>query len=265
MLLLPVLFLAVLQGLTEFLPISSAGHLILAPHLFGWEDQGLTFDVAVHVGTLVAVMLYFRRELAAMTSGWFGAVLHGRHTPDSRLAWGVLWGTVPVGLAGLAFAGVVASELRSPLVIAWAGIGFGLVIWAADILGRRNRDEYMLTWKDVLVVGVAQAIALIPGTSRSGITIAAGLAMGLTRQGAARFSFLLSIPVLILAGGYETRLLLLDPERVQWGYTLLATAVSGVVAYTTIHFFLALIERIGLAPFVIYRIGLGLVLLWVFL
>jgi len=265
MLLLPVLFLAVLQGLTEFLPISSAAHLILVPHVFGWEDQGLTFDVAVHAGTLVAVMAYFRRELTAMTTGWVASVVRGEHSRDSRLAWAVLWGTVPVGLAGLAFAGIVATELRSPLVIAYATIGFGILIWLADALGKRARDEYTLTWRDILVVGVAQALALIPGTSRSGITIAAGLAMGLTRSGAARFSFLLSVPALALAGGYESWLLVMDPERVNWGPTILATVVAGVVAYSTIHVFLRLVERIGLAPFVIYRIILGLVLLWVFL
>jgi undecaprenyl-diphosphatase len=259
-----VLFLAVLQGLTEFLPISSAAHLILVPHVFGWEDQGLAFDVAVHVGSLVAVIGYFQRELMAMARGWWNSVFHGRHTRDSRLAWAVLFGTIPVALAGLAFAGVIATMLRTPLVIAVATIGFGVVILVADLWGPKQRDEYALTWKDVLVVGIAQALALIPGTSRSGITIAAGLAMGLNREAAARFSFLLSIPVLALAGAYEARGLLLASEAVQWNYLLLATAVSGVVAYSTIHFFLTLVERVGLAPFVIYRLILGAVLLWMF-
>jgi undecaprenyl-diphosphatase len=265
MTLFPVVFLAVLQGLTEFLPISSAAHLILVPRVVGWEDQGLAFDVAVHVGTLAAVVLYFRHELLAMAQGWWVSVFRGRHTPDSRLAWAVLFGTIPVGLAGLAFAGVIATTLRSPLVIAFATIGFGVVILAADLWGRRSRDEHALTWKDVLVVGVAQAVALIPGTSRSGITIAAGLAMGLTRQGAARFSFLLSIPVLVLAGAFEARGLMAGDGIVLWHYLLLAAAISGIVAYSTIHFFLALVERIGLAPFVLYRLALGIVLLWVFL
>jgi undecaprenyl-diphosphatase len=265
MALAPVLFLAVLQGLTEFLPISSSAHLILVPHVFGWEDQGLSFDVAVHVGSLVAVIIYFRHQLTMMARGWLASVFRGQHTPDSRLAWAVVWGTVPVGLAGIAFAGMIATTLRSPLVIAAATIVFGLVILAADLWSRRQRDEYALTWTDVLVVGLAQAVALIPGTSRSGITIAAGLAMGLTREGAARFSFLLSIPVLLLAGVFEARALIMGPQVVEWGHTLLATAVSGVVAYSTIHFFLKLVERIGLAPFVVYRLILGAVLLWVFL
>jgi undecaprenyl-diphosphatase len=263
--LVPVLFLAVLQGLTEFLPISSSAHLILVPHVFGWEDQGLSFDVAVHVGSLVAVIIYFRHQLAQMARGWLASVFRGQHTPDSRLAWAVVWGTVPVGVAGILFAGVIATTLRSPLVIAAATIVFGLVILAADLWSRRQRDEYALTWRDVLVVGVAQAVALIPGTSRSGITIAAGLAVGLSREGAARFSFLLSIPVLLLAGAFEARTLIMTPQTVEWGYTLLATAVSGVVAYSTIHYFLKLVERIGLAPFVVYRLILGAVLLWVFL
>ena len=198
------LILALVQGLTEFLPISSDAHLILLPRLLEWADQGLAFDVALHLGTLSAVIIYFRHELTQMTRDWIQSLVTRRHTPDSRLAWGVLLGTIPVGLCGLMFKDIVETTLRTPLVIAIATIVFGLLLWWADRHGNRRRDEYSITFKDILVIGIAQAIALIPGTSRSGITITAGLMLGLTRPGAARFSFLLSIPVIILAGLLET-------------------------------------------------------------
>lgn len=256
--------LALVQGLTEFLPISSSAHLILLPKIAGWEDQGLAFDVAVHVGTLAAVVWYFRHELIPMGRDWFGS-LRGRHSPDSRLAWAVLLGTVPVGIAGLAFNDLIELHLRSPLVIAVTTIGFGLLLWWSDLVGRRERDEHAITWRDVLVVGVAQAIALIPGTSRSGITITAALFMGLDRVGAARFSFLLSIPVIVLAGGLETMKLIRSNETVEWGALALGVVISALSAYLCIRLFIALLQRVGMAPFVIYRLVLGAVLLMIFL
>ena len=171
---LQIVILALVQGLTEFLPISSSAHLILVPILTDWPDQGLAFDVAVHAGTLTAVVAYFRRELARMLVEWLVS-FRGRLTPDARLAWAVLIGTIPVGLAGLLFKDVIETQFRSPMVIAAATIVFGALLWVADISGRRNRDEYALSLLDVLVIGLAQALALIPGTSRSGITITAGL------------------------------------------------------------------------------------------
>lgn len=256
--------LALVQGLTEFLPISSSAHLILLPRLAGWSDQGLAFDVAVHVGTLSAVLWYFRRELLPMAQDWLGS-LRGRHTPDSRIAWAVLFGTIPVGMAGLLFNDLIESHLRSPLVIAATTIGFGVLLWWADWAGRRERDEHAITWRDVLVVGVAQAIALIPGTSRSGITMTAALFMGLDRVGAARFSFLLSIPVIVLAGGLETLKLIRTSEAVAWGDLILGAVISALSAYLCIRLFIALLQRIGMAPFAIYRLLLGAVLLVLFL
>ena len=183
---LHAILLALLQGFTEFLPVSSSAHLILLPRLLGWEDQGLAFDVAVHVGTLTAVVLYFRRELKPMAQDWFQSLLTRQNTANSRLAWAVLWGTVPAGLAGLILKGYIEVNLRSELVIAAATIGFGLLLWLADSKGRGRRDEYSLRISDILIIGVAQAVALIPGTSRSGITMTAGLMLGLSRQSAAR-------------------------------------------------------------------------------
>ena len=264
MTLLQIIVLAVVQGLTEFLPISSSAHLILVPVLSHWQDQGLAFDVAVHVGTLSAVMWYFRIEIVNMFIDWLDSLVQRRLVGESRLAWAVLWGTVPLGLAGLLFSDLVDTVLRSPLVIAWATIGFGLLLWWADVKAQHRRDEHSLTWRDVLVIGLAQALALIPGTSRSGITMTAALMLGLTRTAAARFSFLLSIPAILMAGGYKGVQLLEQSAPVDWLALVLGVVLSGVMAYLCIHFFLKLLERMGMLPFVIYRLVLGVVLLVVF-
>ncbi len=258
-----IIVLALVQGLTEFLPISSSAHLILVPVLTHWPDQGLAFDVAVHVGTLSAVVLYFRREIGCMFVDWF-ASLGGRQTADSRLAWAVLVGTIPVGITGLLFKDLIAEYLRSPLVIASTTIVFGVLLAVADRTGKRWQDEYALSWRQVMLIGCAQAIALIPGTSRSGITITAALLLGLKPQAAARFSFLLSIPVIVLAGGMET-LDYLQVATVSDVNDLVAGAViSALSAYVCIHFFLKLLERTGMMPFVIYRLVLGVVLFGMF-
>ncbi|NOZ11378.1 MAG: undecaprenyl-diphosphate phosphatase [Gammaproteobacteria bacterium] len=263
--LLQTVLLSLIQGLTEFLPISSSAHLILFPKLLGWDDQGLAFDVAVHVGSLSAVLVYFRRDIAPMTTDWFSHVSGGDATQNSRLAWAVILGTIPAGLAGLLLKDLVAGRLRSPLVIAATTILFGLLLWWADAKGKRKRDEHSLTIGDVLMVGCAQAMALIPGTSRSGITMTAGLFLGLTREAAARFSFLLSIPIILLAGGFNTWELLQSAERPDWSAMILGVVVSAISAYLCIHFFLKLIERVSMLPFVIYRLLLGAVLLWLYL
>lgn len=265
MTLIQIIVLAVLQGLTEFLPISSSAHLILFPKLSGWEDQGLAFDVAVHVGTLTAVVWYFRKDLIKMTADWLQSLAQRKKVGDSNLVWAVGFGTVPVGLAGLLFKDVIETSLRSPLVIASTTILFGLLLWWADAMGKRLRSEHSIGWRDIVVIGVAQAIALIPGTSRSGITMTAGLMMGLTRTAAARFSFLLSIPVIILAGGLSTLDLIKGVEAVDWTAMVLGIVISAVSAYLCIHFFLKLLDRIGMLPFVIYRLALGAFLLFLFL
>ena len=261
---LQIIVLALVQGLTEFLPISSSAHLILVPYLTDWPDQGLAFDVAVHVGTLTAVVIYFRKEISKMFFAWL-ASLKGRHSEDSRLAWGVLIGTIPVGLAGLLFKDVISEHLRTPLVIAATTIIFGFLLWYADWSGKRSRDEHSLSWKDIIVIGCAQAIALIPGTSRSGITITAGLMLGLTAPAAARFSFLLSIPVIVLAGGVETLDYLKVASINDMNDLIIGALISAVSAYLCIHYFLMLLERIGMTPFVIYRLLLGIVLLSLYL
>ncbi|SFX40235.1 undecaprenyl-diphosphate phosphatase [Marinospirillum alkaliphilum] len=256
--------LSLLQGLTEFLPISSSAHLILVPVLTSWEDQGLAFDVALHIGSLAAVVLYFRQDLLGMTRSWTRSLVTRRLDEDARLAWAVILGTIPVGLAGLLLKDWIATELRGPLVMAWTLIGFGLLLGYADWQRRGNRSEHQMNWKDVAVIAFAQALALIPGTSRSGITITAALLMGLSREGAARFSFLLSIPVITLAGLLETRGLLQEAQAVDWSAIFWGALLSGVSAYLCIHYFLAFIKRIGMQPFVVYRLLLGGLLLYFF-
>lgn len=261
---LQIIVLALVQGLTEFLPISSSAHLILVPYLTGWPDQGLAFDVAVHVGTLSAVVIYFRKEIKRMSFAWFSS-LKGRHTEDSKLAWAVLIGTIPVGLAGLLFKDVISEHLRTPLVIAMTTILFALLLGYSHCSGKQQRNEYSLSWKDIIVIGCAQAISLIPGTSRSGITITAGLFLGLTAPAAARFSFLLSIPVIVLAGGVEALEYLKVANAGDMSDLVYGALISVFSAYLCIHFFLMLLDKIGMTPFVVYRLLLGILLLMVYL
>lgn len=259
------IILALVQGLTEFLPISSSAHLILMPHLLGWQDQGLAFDVAVHVGTLIAVVFYFRHDISRLFLAWVASCIGRPLTHDARLAWLVVLATLPVMLAGLVLHDYIASNLRSPLVIATTTIVFGLVLLLADRMGCRQRALDTLNRRDALFIGIAQAIALIPGTSRSGITMTAALMLGLTRSDAARFSFLLAVPTILVAGGFETLNLLESPDRVDWGVLLTGIVVATVSAWLCIHFFLKLIDRIGMLPFVIYRLLLGIALLAIYL
>lgn len=264
MTMLQAIVLALVQGITEFLPISSSAHLILMPVLLGWDDQGLAFDVAVHVGTLIAVVGYFWRDLLGIGRGT-AVWMAGRGTSeDSRLGLAVIIGTIPVGLAGMVLGGQIELHLRSPLVIAATTLIFGLALWWADT--RRGRRALSgLTLRDALLIGVAQAIALIPGTSRSGITMTAALALGLTRDAAARFSFLLSVPVILLAGALETLKLLRADVAIDWAAMAVGVLVSAAAAYACIALFLNAISRMGFMPFVVYRLLLGGVLLLIFL
>ena len=261
---LHAVFLALLQGLTEFLPISSSAHLILLPRLLGWVDQGLAFDVAVHLGTLTAVVAYFRHDVKNLLVAWLQSCVTRRFSADAKLAWLVVLGTVPVAVVGLLFHDFIETSLRSPLVIAAATIGFGVLLGFSDWRGAKARTVNSLTVMDAVWIGFAQALALIPGTSRSGITMTAALALGLTRSAAARFSFLMSVPVILMAGSYEALKLIDQAEPVAWGPLLLGTLVAAVSAYLSIHFFMRLIEKVGMLPFVLYRLLLGAFLLLLF-
>ncbi len=259
---LQAIALAVLQGLTEFLPISSSAHLILLPVIVGWDDQGLAFDVAVHVGTLTAVVVYYRKDLLKLISAWFGSLLGKGFNDEAKLAWYVGLGTIPVGLVGISLSDGMQEALRSPLVIAAATIVFALLLWWADKRAKEQRDT--ITLLDAVVVGLCQAIALIPGTSRSGITITAGLLLGLKREYAAKFSFLLSIPVIALAGSLKALELYQSGFDILWGFMFIGAVVSAVVAYLSIAWFLKLLNKISMMPFVWYRLVLGIVLIGVF-
>jgi undecaprenyl-diphosphatase len=257
---LEVIILSIIQGITEFLPISSSAHLILPSAIFGWEDQGIAFDVAVHVGTLLAVMLYFRQDIANLTVGWINS-LGGQHSTDSKLAWWVILATIPAGLAGLLAADLIETFLRSPWVLAITTIVFGLLLWLADATAKQQVSMEQMNWRQALIIGLAQAVALIPGTSRSGITMTAAMLLGLDKVSAARFSFLLSIPIIVLSGGYQASKLLSEPTQYDISGILLGMLLSFISALICIHFFLKIISRMGMLPFVIYRLLLGIGLL----
>ncbi len=258
--------LAIVQGLTEFLPISSSGHLLIPARLFGWPDQGLAFDVAVHVGTLLAVVIYLWRDLAEIATAWLRSIAGGVYSDQARLGWLLLLATAPAGFAGLLLNDLVEQYARSLLVVAATTTGFGLLLWWADSRGSRQLAITSLGWRQALWIGLAQVLALVPGTSRSGITMTAALFCNLTRSAAARFSFLMAVPI-ILASGLLQGLELLQQgiAATDWLILLYATVLAAIVAGLCIHYFLILVERIGFMPFVIYRLLLGGFLLWLML
>jgi len=254
--------LSLVQGLSEFLPISSSAHLILVPKLTDWPDQGLAFDVVVHLGTLSAIVFYYRLIIKTLMADFFYSVVKVKTVGESKLAWGILLGTIPVGLAGLAFKDTIEQTLRSTEVIAYTTLVFGLLlglgVWVNN---KRSLTRKAINWLDVGFIGGMQALALIPGTSRSGITITAGLLIGLSRQVSTQFAFLLSIPVITLSAMLTIFDLYQQPQLVDWPMLILGFLVAAVSAYFTIVFFIKLLDSIGLMPFVVYRLILGVVLL----
>lgn len=263
---LQAIILALIQGVTEFLPVSSSAHLILVPRFLGWPDQGLAFDVAVHLGTLLAVLWYFREELIAIAAAWLGSLLGRNHDAEyARLGWALLLATVPLVVAGPLLAGFVETALRSPLVIAGATALFGVLLWVADRRPDQVSADTRITLRMALIVGLAQVLALIPGTSRSGITMTAGLALGLDRTTAARFSFLLSIPAIAGAAVFELADLAASPAPANWAVLGTGLAVAAVSAWLCIKAFIAFVQRIGMLPFVVYRLVLAAVLVYAFI
>ncbi|WP_028023577.1 undecaprenyl-diphosphate phosphatase [Enterovibrio calviensis] len=250
--------LALIQGLTEFLPVSSSAHLILPSEILGWQDQGLAFDVAVHVGTLLAVVGYFRKEVTQLLGAFFRSIFKGERSSDATLAWMIALATIPACIFGLFMKDIIEIYLRSAWVIAVTCIVFGLLLWWVDNNAKSEIDEYKTTPKSALLIGLSQALAMIPGTSRSGATMTMALYLGYTREAAARFSFLMSIPIIVLAGSYLGLGLVKSDVPVMWAPILVGVAVSFVSAYICIHWFLKLVTTMGMKPFVIYRIALGL-------
>lgn len=257
-----IIILAIIQGITEFLPISSSAHLLLPAELLGWRSQGLAFDVAVHVGSLLAVLIYLRREISDMTIDYFRFGFTKQQTENSRLAWWVIVGTLPIILIGFLLKDWIELNARTALVMAVTTIGFGLLLWYADATAKLTNKMTQMRIGQAVIIGIAQILALIPGTSRSGITMTASLMLGFDRESAARFSFLLSIPAILGAGLLSTLDLLQEADAVDWTALLYGAAFSFVSAYLCIYLFLNWISRIGMLPFVIYRLILGAILLW---
>jgi undecaprenyl-diphosphatase len=260
---LQIVVLAIVQGLTEFLPISSSGHLVLVPYLVEWTDQGLAFDVAVHFGSLLAVVLFFREDIAGLLRGTVQVLGGDTKSPQAYMALAIGLGTIPAAAAGLLFASWIESNLRDPSIIVYTLAGYGILMALADRFAPRNKNITEVRIRDALIIGVAQALALVPGTSRSGVTITAGRLLGFERQDAARFSFLLSAPVILLATVYKGAEMILSDAVVAWGQLALGVVVSAVVAYLSIEFFMRFVTRIGLAPFAIYRLLLAALLLYI--
>lgn len=253
--------LALIQGVTEFLPISSSAHLLLPHHLLGWEDQGLAFDTAVHFGSLMAVLVYFRADIATLIEALVNAAVSGQHSSDSRFGINLLVATVPVLVIGFFGRILVEQELRSLEVIIGATIFFAIVLLVADRIGKRQRSADELDLSGAILIGLSQCLALIPGASRSGVTMTMALMLGFTRAGASRISFLMSIPVISGACLIKMMDLAVSGQTVNWASMLAGTAVAGISAYLCIQLFLGFIERVGFMPFIVYRLVLGIVML----
>jgi len=252
----------IVQGLTEFLPVSSTAHLILLPWVAGWPDPGLSFDVALHLGTLIALLIYFRADWIALISSALGIIRGRPQAPDARMAMQIVIATIPGAIAGALFEHKVEDALRAPQVIALMLIALALVLVVAEWMGRRKKSLDEISWGDAITVGVAQAFAIIPGVSRSGVTITAGLFRGMKRDTAARFSFYLSTP--IIAGAVAKRSL----EILKAGATIeqltpfiVGILASGIVGYLAIAFLMRYLQTRTTYLFVYYRIALGIAVL----
>jgi len=259
------IILGIVQGLTEFLPISSSGHLLLVPWLFNWHfllehpDLNKTFDVALHLGTFISLLIYFWGDIGRLLKAWWLTVVRRRvETSDGRLAWLLLVSTVPAGIVGVAFEDVIVTRLGAPWMIAVLMIVFGLLMWLVDRAARLDRDVDALTWSDALIIGVAQALALAPGVSRSGITMVTGLLLRLDREAAARYSFLMSIPVIGGAAAYKG----LDVAAHGLPAGTAAPFITGIASaalsgLAAIWFLLAYLRRHDFSLFVLYRLAVG--------
>lgn len=256
--------LGIVQGLTEFLPISSTGHLRIVPALVGWEDPGAYFTAVIQIGTVLAVVIYFWKDLVSITTTWLRSLRRPelRGELDARMGWYVIVATIPISILGLAFSSQIESGARNLYLIGSALIVLGLILGAADRFGRRVREFASVRMPDAIAIGFAQALALIPGVSRSGSTITMGLFLGMTREVAARFSFLLSVPAIVLSGGYGLlEILTSDEETVGTGPIIIATAFAFVSGYAAIAFLLRWLTSHTTGIFVVYRIALGILVI----
>jgi undecaprenyl-diphosphatase len=258
--------LGVVQGLTEFLPISSNAHLRIVGAAFGWDDPGAAFTAITQIGTELAVLIYFARDIARIVSAWVASLFNAkrRSDPDARMGWLIIVGSIPIIILGLLFQKQIETNLRDLRIIAIALVAFSLILYVADRRGARDRELEDLTVGHGVVYGIAQALALIPGVSRSGGTITAGLFLGYTRSAAARYSFLLAIPAVLGSGLYEVYKSFkggVHGAQVEWGPTIVATVLAFVVGLSVIAWLLRYLNRGSFTPFVVYRIVLGLLVL----
>jgi undecaprenyl-diphosphatase len=259
---LQAIVLGIVQGLTEFLPISSSGHLRIVPALFGWDDPGAAFTAVVQLGTMAAVLVYFRNELWRITTAWVRSVLareRAPRDPDARLGWYIVLGTVPIAVLGIAFKDPIENQFRTLELIGAALVAFSFVMLAAEARSKRNRTLDGITARDGILIGCAQALALVPGVSRSGATISAGLFLNFDRTTAARYSFLLSVPAVVLSGLFELRHV--GEGSAPAGATAIATLLAFVVGYASIAFLLRYLVRHSIGVFAAYRIVVGLLVI----
>ncbi len=254
--------LGVVQGLTEFLPISSSAHILIVSRLFGWGDPGAAFTAVSQIGTEAAVLIYFRRDIARILSAWFRSFRDPdlRQGIDARMGWYVIVGTIPIAVLGLTFASVIETSARNLWIVATVLIVFGVVLGVADRFGRKTKELDSLNVRDGVLFGFGQALALIPGVSRSGATISTGLGLGFSRYAATRYAFLLAIPAVLASGLYEATKIGDDPN-VQWAQTIIATSIALIVGYLVISWLIKWVTTRSYMPFVIYRIVLGSVLI----
>lgn len=262
---LQVVVLSIVQGLTEFLPVSSSGHLAIVSEAFFGRDAGASFTAVIQIGTEIAVLIYFARDIGRILTAWFGGLFDAaKRTPDYWLGWWVILGTIPIGIAGLVFKHYIRDDIRNLWIIATALIVFSAVIAAAEYFGKQTREITDFTWKDSLIVGTSQALALIPGVSRSGVTISAGLFLGQKREAAARFGFLLAIPA-VLASGLFSLPDAFHPEGAGQSATglqlLVGTVIAFVIGYAAIAWFLKFLVRHSMYWFVGYRVIAGVTVL----
>jgi undecaprenyl-diphosphatase len=253
------IILGIVQGLTEFLPISSSAHVLIVSQVFGWTDPGAAFTAVTQIGTETAVILYFWSDIWRIARAWLGQFTRPetRGTLDVRMGWLVIVGTLPIGILGFVFSDQIETVARNLWLVSFTLIGFGIVLGIADRTARCTKHLEDLNVRDGLLYGVWQAMALIPGVSRSGASISGGLFMGYTREAATRYAFLLAIPAVVASGLYEA-LKIGDDPAVAWGPTILATIIAFVVGYSVIAWLLRYIATRSFMPFVVYRIGLGL-------
>lgn len=259
---LQAIILGISQGLTEFLPISSTAHTLIVSRLLGWPDPGAAFTAVTQVGTELAVVFYFRNDIARILKAWFASLSKAdqRSSPDAKMGWYVIIGTIPIGIAGLAFKSSIETTARNLWLVAGSLIVMGILLGLADRYAKHTKNEADLNTKNAILFGLGQALALIPGVSRSGATISAGLAMGFKRDVAARYSFLLAIPA-VFASAALTAGGIASDDFVNWPATIVATVVAFVVGYFVIAGLMKYLQTRTFLPFVIYRIGLGTLLL----